>query len=253
MAPINFKNNIKDKLDKRTLKPSVDAWDKLSERLDNQEKKNNKKPYWWLGLAASIVGVLFIVSQFLNDETQVNDAPKIVVTPEVIQENETNPVVYENENLKGLEQVKIKPKKAVAEINETQKLVSTEKEPEFVIAVNEVKIVSKGKKNTLATTELPNKTLTFEEQKIQDVVAQVQSMKEENKIITDADINALLKQAQKEIKLNRLYNETTGVVDANALLQDVEAELDQTFRSKVFEALKTSYNSVKTAVAQRND
>ena len=95
--------------------------------------------------------------------------------------------------------------------------------------------------------------MTFEEQKIQDVVALVQSMKDGNKVITDSDINALLEEAQKEIKLNRLYNETNGVVDANALLQDVEAELNQSFRSKVFEALKSSYNSVKTAVAQRND
>ena len=43
MAPIDFENNIKDKLDERMLKPSTDAWGKLSERLDNQDKKNNKK------------------------------------------------------------------------------------------------------------------------------------------------------------------------------------------------------------------
>ena len=43
------------------------------------------------------------------------------------------------------------------------------------------------------------------------------------------------------------------MVDAEALLENVEAELDQSFRNKVFEAIKSSYNSVKTAVAQRND
>ena len=95
--------------------------------------------------------------------------------------------------------------------------------------------------------------LSFEEQQIKDVVAKVEAMKNNNESVSEDDIDALLMQAQKEIRLNNLINETTGVVDANALLQDVEADLDQSFRSKVFEALKSSYNSVKTAVAQRNN
>ncbi|WP_339893177.1 hypothetical protein [uncultured Algibacter sp.] len=254
MAPINFENNIKNKLDERRLKPSTDAWDKLSERLDNQDKKNNKKPYWWLGLAASIVGVLFIVSQFLNNETQVKDAPKIVDTQEIIQEKETNIIATENEIFVDVKDANVKVGKETTKKIETLKLVSPKEKKAFVASVNERKIISKEKTNAIAATaELPKKPVTFEEQKIQDVVAQVQYLKNENKVITDADIEALLEEAQKEIMLNRLYNGTTGVVDAIALLQDVEAELDQSFRSKVFEALKSSYKSVKTAVAQRND
>lgn len=254
MAPINFENNIKDKLDERMLKPSTDAWGKLSDRLDNQDKNNNKKPYWWLGLAASIVGVLFIVSQFLNNETKVNYAPKIADMPEVIQHSETNSIVVENDKvLNNIEGVQVKTEIETTKKVEAKKLVDTKKEQELVATVNERTIVSKEKTNSIATSELPKKDVTFEEQKIQDVIAQVQYMKDKNKVITDADIEVLLEEAQKEIKRNRLYNETTGVVDANALLQDVEAELNQSFRSKVFEALKSSYNSVKTAVAQRNN
>ena len=39
MAPIKFEDNIKDKLENRRLKPSLDAWDSLSKRLDNQDKR----------------------------------------------------------------------------------------------------------------------------------------------------------------------------------------------------------------------
>ena len=254
MAPINFENKIKDKLDERMLKPSTDAWGKLSNRLANQDKKNNKKPYWWLGLAASIVGVLFVVSPFLNNDTKVNDAPKIVNTPEVIQQSKTNRVVVDNDEvIDNVEDVQVKAKRETIQKVEAQKLVNTKKEQELVASVIELTIVSKEKTNSVATAELPKKHMTFEKQKIQDVIAQVQNMQDKNIVITDADIEVLLQEAQKEIKRNRLYNETTGVVDANALLQDVEAELNQSFRSKVFEALKSSYNSVKTAVAQRND
>jgi len=34
MAPIKFEEDIRDKLEKRQLKPSSNAWKKLSDRLD---------------------------------------------------------------------------------------------------------------------------------------------------------------------------------------------------------------------------
>ena len=42
-------------------------------------------------------------------------------------------------------------------------------------------------------------------------------------------------------------------VSAYALLFEVEEELDPTFKDKVFKILSENYNSVKHAVAQRND
>lgn len=251
MAPIKFEENIKEKLEKRTLKPSVNAWDKLSERLDNQEESKSKKPYWWLGLAASIVGILFVVSQFLNEDVKTEE-PVIVTNPEKVIESETINIAKENNNiLKASEEVPTQNKEEKKEVLEKKILIITkeDKQPSLVayeaIIEPEVKLENKP--------ELPDEKLTFEEQKIQDVIAQVEQLKSENNTVTETDIEALLAEAQKEIQLNRLFNETTGVVDANALLQDVEAELDQSFRTKVFEALKSSYNSVKTAVAQRNN
>jgi replicative DNA helicase len=75
----------------------------------------------------------------------------------------------------------------------------------------------------------------------------------ENGIVTDAEIDNLLKQAEREILREHLYNETTRIVDANALLQDVEDDLEQSFRTKVFEGLKSSYKTVLTAVTERNN
>ena len=247
MAPIKFEDKIKDKFEERRLKPSNQAWDKLSERLDNQEEKKNRKPVFWLSIAASIIGILFIVSQFINNETAVDNTPIIVDVPEVIKEIDQSNTIEEKVVQAVVKEETINNKKV-------ERFVETKKQQQQVAVINPPQTVSIDNNNNLKKTpELPKKSLTFEEQKIQDLVAQVQSMKAESKVVTDNDIDVLLKTAQKEIKLNRLYNETTGVVDANVLLQDVETELDQSFRSKVFEALKTSYNSVKTAVAQRNE
>ncbi|WJJ96624.1 hypothetical protein [Algibacter luteus] len=243
MAPNNIENSIKDKLEKRALTPSVDAWSKLSNKLDIQEKKQNNKAYWWLGIAASIIGVVFVVSQFLNDNTQEIGIPKIADSPEVIQDEKSNAIVLENTDLNTVEDLSASP----IEIHDLKKV------QDIVTVVKKNELAEKEVAKTTSIVETPRKELSFEEQKIQDVVAQVQIMKNENQEITDADIEQLLIEAQKEIKLNRLNNETLNMVDANALLQDVEQELDQSFRSKVFEALKSSFDSVKTAVAQRND
>ena len=89
--------------------------------------------------------------------------------------------------------------------------------------------------------------------KLQEVVAKVQELKKANNTVSEAEINALLDQAQKEIALHKLYNESTKKVDANALLQDVEADLEQSFRDRAFKAIKLGYNYVKTTVAERNN
>ncbi len=95
--------------------------------------------------------------------------------------------------------------------------------------------------------------LSFEDLKLLEVVAQVQELKKINNIVSDAEINALLDQAQKDIALHKIYNETTKKVDANALLQSVEDDLEQSFRDRAFKAIKSGYHYVKTSVAERNN
>ena len=100
MAPIKFEEQLKDKLEQRKLQPSEQAWSKLANRLDNQEKKENRS-LWWLGVAASIVLILAVSIPYFNNDSE-NTQPIIVdvdtkkeapndnsnqeVTNEVIQE-----------------------------------------------------------------------------------------------------------------------------------------------------------------------
>ncbi len=254
MAPIKFEENIKDKLDKRTLKPSSNAWDRLSERLDDKGAKKKNRPLLWVGLAASVVGVLLIISQFFNNETGINDVPKIVVVPEVVEQHIDKTIVVEEQaNVENTtEGIKENQKAGVKKVIKKSVLMTPELNDEQTMIVQENDIEKLKKKSVGSPIEVPIESLTFEQETIQAVASQIQTLKDNN-AVTDAAIDALLLEAQKEIQLNRLYNETTGVVDANLLLQDVEAELDQSFRTKVFEAIKASYGTVKTAVAQRND
>ncbi|WP_308990692.1 hypothetical protein QLS71_004340 [Mariniflexile litorale] len=248
MESNKFDNSIKNKLEGRSLQPSNDAWTKLSERLEKGDNKQSKKAVWWVGIAASIVGVLFVAFQFFNTEEV---KPVIVSTPTVIDQKENTQVAVEEvDKLKNV-------------LREEKPIEETEKQPlkdnptiqanNNSVVVTKVLVVPKEKSSIVTPTIVLQEKLTFEERKIQDVVATVQGLKDKNLEVTDAVIDDLLQKAQKEIRLNKMYNTNTGIVDANILLQEVEADLDQSFRSKVFEAIQASYNSVKTAVAQRND
>lgn len=248
MESNKFDNSIKDKLEGRSLQPSNNAWAKLSERLEKEDKKQNSKAIWWLGIAASLVGLLFVAFQFFNTEEV---KPVIVDSPRIIQKNENTQV--------AVDEIKVS-KDVVKEIQINEKIEKLPLEHGPTIQINEnpiaiikYKALIKKEEEVLQPVKVAQESLTFEAQKIQDVMAKVQLLKDNNQEVSDAVIDALLLEAQQEIRLKQLYNETTGVVDANMLLQDVENDLDQSFRSKVLEAIKASYNSVKTAVAQRND
>lgn len=251
MAPIKFEEHLKEKLEERSITPSASAWYKLEMRLGETAKSSKNKPIIWLGVAASIVGVLLVVSQFFNQNKHETMSPTIVVTPKVVKQDEsiveilveTEPENKEVENVtqqdskKQLKNIIVKP-----DINE--------------VAFSKEAVVDNGNQSAEIKNKLvePAQTdLSFEGQKIQEVVAQVQHLKDKNKSVTDLEIDDLLKQAQKEIRLKQTYNSNTGVVDARMLLEDVEQELDQSFRDKAFKALKENFNFIKTAVARRND
>ncbi|WP_298532961.1 hypothetical protein [uncultured Algibacter sp.] len=256
MESNKFDKRVKEKLDSRIIVPSEDAWNKLSGRLDNETENTNNKNYWWFGLAASLVGILLLVSQFKTNDTDVIDElPKVVAMPM----EDLNPDNVENVKQNNIPEQEINNQSVVIS-NEYNSLDETEFKEQLnsnnsnkiAVEFTEKENTTPQKKKDSERTGLSEKKLTFEEQKIQDVVAQVQSLKEENVNVSEEDIDALLIKAQKEIALNRLSQETEGVVDANALLQSVEQDLDQSFRNKVLHALKASYNSVKTTIAQRN-
>jgi hypothetical protein len=235
MAPNKFEQHIKEKLDNRALQPSPDAWNTLSKRLDNQTEETKSKSYWWLGLAASIVGVLLVTTLF-NNKDAVESNPIIVNNPQTVKEALQQTVETQDLNKNR------KPIIAEEKIIKTEVLLVNNSNSQTAVLKNEI----------VKSAEVSVKELTFEEQKIQEVVAQIQQLKDKNNKVTDVEIDALLLDAQKEINRNKLYN-NKGLVDAKSLLQDVEADIDQSFRSKVFETLKDGLVTVKSTVANRNN
>jgi hypothetical protein len=261
MAPIKFENDLKDKLEQRKLQPSPDAWKNLQERLDANQNKNNNKGFWWFAIAASFVGILIISSMFFNKNQSDTIEPTLVDTEQQQMPNANEkfvlPIKKEtrvvDESPKTIEDKPVNKMPFNKKSSESKSLLQQKQKAlvkentKAVVAQTETKI------NTKETAAKPIEKLSIEEIKIQEVVAQVEALKKANNTVSDAEINALLDQAQKEIALHKLYNETTKKVDANALLEDVEADLEQSFRERAFKAIKSGYKYVKTAVAERNN
>jgi len=261
---MKYEEQLKDKLEERTIQPSPDAWQKLNDTLDANQSKKSNKGFWYLGIAASLVGILLITNVFNNDNSNTIE-PTIVdvdtTNSELIDNNEEDEVTKDKEVFSNDDEVLASENNSESNKVETPKKQPIKKEElKEKIAKEQLKLIPNNTEETVVASNVKEenkkettKKLSLEEQKAQEIVAQIQTMRK-TKEVTDAEIDELLNAAQREITLKRLYDENTKRVDANALLLSVEDDIEeQSFRTRVFEMLKAGYNEVKTVVADRNN
>ncbi|GAA4274136.1 hypothetical protein U6A24_00640 [Aquimarina gracilis] len=276
MAPLKFEEKIKEKLEQRAIEPSMGSWEKLSGQLDQvQNQKKGNKMIWWYSLAAVFVGVLILTSLFYNpvsedvnpqfvDRTKENTEQK---DTEIVQENkEEPPQIIEKENVVIDIQ---KSKDEVVDVSESNtKLIKKGNEGFSKVTPDSApsKDIDEQPKEVTEIAQTNEETVDLIEQKqkqeisinreiidnkVADIVAKVEELQKNNTEVTDEEINALLRKAQRDITTQKILKSNT--VSASALLQDVEEEIDETFKQRVFEALKAGFQKVKTAVAEREN
>ncbi|TNJ43729.1 hypothetical protein KFZ70_08025 [Tamlana fucoidanivorans] len=246
MAPINFEKDIKEKVNNRRLEPSKKAWDNLSHQLDVEISPRHNTRYWRIGLAASVAAFLFYIVS--HKQEPFIDSNKII-SQEVLTEVEQHNIIEVADTVKNDQEA------SSVNHDNTLSLITTSETEIHVTTITQSSLNNQEQTHTKVKNlneDVLQERSIIEEQKIKSIVAQVEILASNKQVVTDADIEALLKAAEQDIALSRLNNEQQSV-DANALLQEVEEELDQSFRTRVFEAIKAKYNTVKTAVAQRNE
>ncbi|MDT0646192.1 hypothetical protein RM545_05785 [Zunongwangia sp. F260] len=263
MAPNKFEKHIKEQFEKRQISPSEDSWDKLSRRLDAEEKKSSGiSRKWWMGIAAAAVTALLIGTFVLKTDIS-NTSPSIVDNPtEEIEENKAAP---ENANYRPEERI-ASEENEVEDLSEAKFNSAEEKnvqKPEK--AVNNTQIVAvaaeipkKNEENTINESRMPTseEELTKNEilkSKLEQIIAEVAAKEAQGPELTNNEVDQLLASAAKEISKSSQFRYTAGSVDALSLLADVEEELDASFREKVFDMLKDGFVKARTAVAARND
>ncbi len=247
MAPINFEEHIKKQLDAREIKPSANAWERISEEIETTQPK--KKAVLWYTIAASIIGVFVSVVFFMNKEDAMNTI-KPVVNKNI--EKKMKEVIPKEE--KELFDFKEEDKNAVVNVHQekkSDKIKTVDVEESNQVSKNE-KIVIVDSNDLAQIEDLKSSQELLIDLTIKELVAQVDSLELNNIAVTDAEVDSLLRKAQDEILEQKLFK-NTNKVDAMALLNEAENELDASFRDQLFDKLKNGYLKVRTALADRNN
>jgi len=247
MGQLKFEKDLSEKLNKRKIEPKAGRWEELSARLNSKEK--SKKPiFWWIGIAATLVGGILIFSLLFNEP--ISEIPLVVNTPEeeILKEKiESQQISFEKPASKEV------AKQEKASVKPVENIFSKE-EP-----VTNSQLASMGKPQETPKTENNQAQKgpdLMKETKIsgipEEVITEASPKEIKTGEITDAEVDALLAEAVKKINVDRSARSVSENINANSLLLDVEMELEQSFREKVFDVLKDGYFKAKTAVVNRN-
>ncbi|WP_461532058.1 hypothetical protein [Sinomicrobium sp.] len=237
---------IKEKLEARRITPSVSAWNSLEQQLENRQTAASGRRKIWLYATASAAAVLLLGLLLLENRPEQETVPAVVSTVKTVDtistrvENKDEKV--ENKNVEIAVTAEQTP---VLEYPESvkQRHIEVDAPPvDKTVEEPEVQAVLVQAENT----EKANK----EDEKVTGIVSKLLEINKEREV-TDEDIEMLLAQAQREIAVERM-SDNRGSIDAMALLDEVEAEMDQSFREKVLEALKEGLAKVGTALVNRN-
>ncbi len=240
-----LEKHIKNTLEQRKIQPSAASWDKVASQLDTPAKR---KPtaIWWAA-AATVLLALGLFTFF--KVTKEDDANTI----QVVKEEVRSKAHQKDEDGPKTQLVNQQLKTAVV-AQESKKKTKVEHEIVVKNQLPNLAQVMPPKKEELAQA-IPIKDQQLDSLvngKLAQVLAEVSALEaSKNASLLDAEIDSLLLNAQKEILQEKIVH-PNGKIDAMVLLAEVETELDQSFRDKVFDKLKDGFFKVRTAVAERN-
>ena len=251
MVPNKFEKELRKKFEERAIRPSSDAWETLSKKLDVSAPETKKTSYFSYGLAASFIGILILSIVYFRLETHTNDVEKTLVdtNDKTIETKAISKKEIEGKSGKTVartDTIKQLPKNATYTTDVDQILKNNGE----VTAVEEIKTLPDIPSKKQAMPKRLNEEII--NTKILELVVTADLLEQDTDTLTNAEVDSLLRSAQEEILREKVFDQN-GSVDAIALLNDVENELDQSFRNKIFESLKEGFLKVRTAIANRNE
>lgn len=257
MEPNKFEKHIKEQMQDREIRPSADAWERVSDRLETSEGPKNGK-FLWYAMAASFAGLLIVSILFFQSKDNGLDGDIRIVDTEKEETNKAQKDLQPEKESKIKKPLNIVETDILAkEHNSNQEAVHDKKEgvQSFETLNNQTPIVA-GTQEVDNVEVKVNELLQDSEEsidlKIAEVLAQVDLLEQNKESLTDAEVDSLLYEAQRQLLTEKIFDKNTSI-DAMALLNQVEGELDQSFRDQIFEKLKSGFLKVRTAVADRNN
>ena len=234
MEPNKIEQQIKNKLEGRTIQPSVKSWDRLDAMLSIEEKPK-KKSFLWYYVAASLFFIFGMTYWLTNQNSNEVIPQNTIVTTEGEEEalesfEEENSIENKVEmNDKLIEDVQLNHNSVIVQNQESKKVNFDKK----------IKVVNPKGETFIQNQKIEEKEVIVENNKPiyvspEKLLASVEN-NQENSSITNSN-----------------KTKSTVKVDANSLLSSVESEITEEYRETTFDKLKRKFEQAKTAVANRN-
>lgn len=240
MALNKFEKKAKDVLERRTIAPSKDAWAQLNNKLEQSDKKR-KLSVWWLGVAATLVGVILAITLFNKEEVLPENT---IVNQEKDQKSKEQPTITKNkiedkveENFENTPLVNTKDEVETSKLKtETPKTLVTNKKKKPEQHLTAVNPKNKEKSNDQLINQMSENT-----------VAEV------SKEQIDLDeANQLLENAMNQFSADD-YKNVTEKINANDLLEEVEMTSEKSLKHRLFHVVKSGYETVKSTVVSSDN
>jgi hypothetical protein len=238
MEPNNFEKDFREKLNQRKIEPSEKAWDRLDAMLSVAEEKPKKKSKKWLYIAASVVGFLLVGTFFFNQKEDIQTPKNVVIEENAEKDSIIKPVIN------TIDSVKTETVIAEKSSTETLKSVSHKKENNLNQPSNKA---LKNQSNQIAESSIIIKNNQEKQSTNNNQTVIAENQKKEN-------IDQLLETAENKVLAENANKVKKAKVKINAadLLNQVDGELELSFREKVITKVNKNYQTVKVALANRN-
>lgn len=218
-----LERQFREQLNSREIKPSEMAWEKLDAMLSVAEKPKAKFP--WLYIAASFVGFVFIATFYFSQK-------------ENTIENQKNEVVIQHP---------VAPK---ADVIPTEKVDFEIEEKGSEDNIVQQSASKRDKSSVSGKDSLTSKNNFNQNQVVELSIINQKKEQFASSNINEKSVDEMLADVKTTLKFE---NSRTAVkVNPNALLSQVDGELELSFREKVINKVNKNYQTVKVALANRN-
>lgn len=231
MEQNSFENQIKEKLENRSITPSNAVWSRLNEILPVPEEP--KQNFKWMILAASFIGFISIAIFFQRQPDELVDADKPKIAIENITTSRTDNPISKSNDL-GIISDKINSDKKIVKV---ESKINQKRNNELLVLENSgIKNITKSNLDDeiLNGTQKP---IVFNEQ----TQNSSQLIAKESNSLDEISPKNELDAKSDQIRVN-----------ANSLLSQVENELNLTFRQKVIIKIAKNYKATKEILVARN-
>jgi hypothetical protein len=231
MEQNSFENQIKEKLENRSITPSNQAWSRLNEMLPvSDEPKRNFK---WMFLAASCIGFISIAIFFQRqpDELVENDKPKFPIKNIIVPRTENT--ISKSSSL-GIISDKVNSENVIVKV---ESKINQKKNNHAIISENNGVVINSKTNLDDGMSNGTQKPIVFKEQT-------------QNSLQLNTNESNFLNETSQKNELDTKSNQIR--VNVNSLLSQVENELNLTFRQKVIIKIAKNYKATKEILVARN-